>query len=573
MVTKHKLLSSVEFLFIAFFIFIILAFTFHDLYFSTDPYDETFYLAIPYRFILGGKSFIDEYSLAQTSAWFTYPFFKLYYLLQGSIDGIILFSRYLYTCVFLCLGVFIFFVTKKIVSKNAAAIIALTPIAYVPFNIHGLSYNTLSTLFITLGLFLGFQQIALKNDNATRNSINWQIFGGGILLTCAAFCYPPFILVTIIYLFILLYLQLDKIQILSYIFGVALVSLFILLFIFSVGLQQLLIAHHYVSSFGVQGGGLSKIKEVFITIFNEFPNKKIIFYLFLAQIIIRRFWKFPLFIIVITVSYLLINPGLKTGDSMYFIRNVGLIAPLLFLFLPKTKMNSLLLILIWLPSFIGGAISAWSSSNGANNFVIGGFPMAIVAMIYIYKTLDMVLNEIKNDWIKETIRLCAIISIVMIVWTLEYATSSHNYGDLPNNQLHAKISGGPFSNIYTTAAKRDFYEELQKNLKIASLQANSILFFDSFPAGYLFSQLMPNTNTVWIVSKFKFPHYDREATLKYYQMKNTYPDIIVKMKGIPENSNPIAYSYQYAKDDPFNSLIRKYHVLISNPYYVIFQKN
>ena len=58
--------------------------------------DEGFYLTVAHRLTLGDSLFADEWHLSQLSAFFLYPFVKLYRELNGSNDGIILAARYAY---------------------------------------------------------------------------------------------------------------------------------------------------------------------------------------------------------------------------------------------------------------------------------------------------------------------------------------------------------------------------------------------------------------------------------------------------------------------------------------------
>jgi hypothetical protein len=83
------------------FTLLVLFLSWYRLRFGVDFTDEAFCIAVPYRFALGDRLFIDEISLAPF-AIFTTPFIKLHLWLQGDLDGVVLSMRQLYLC-FTCL--------------------------------------------------------------------------------------------------------------------------------------------------------------------------------------------------------------------------------------------------------------------------------------------------------------------------------------------------------------------------------------------------------------------------------------------------------------------------------------
>src|SRR3990167_1511710 len=102
----------------------------YSLYFGVTPYDEAFYISMPYRFILGDRPFVDEYNISQTAGFFTLPFIKGYLYLKGSTEGIFLFARYLhFFCCILLFGL-VFLTFKKIVDPQMAILLALPCIVF-----------------------------------------------------------------------------------------------------------------------------------------------------------------------------------------------------------------------------------------------------------------------------------------------------------------------------------------------------------------------------------------------------------------------------------------------------------
>ena len=54
-----------------------LVFAWRRLFLGTDLSDEGFYVAVPYRFALGARPFVDEMNILQTAALFSVPFVKV----------------------------------------------------------------------------------------------------------------------------------------------------------------------------------------------------------------------------------------------------------------------------------------------------------------------------------------------------------------------------------------------------------------------------------------------------------------------------------------------------------------
>ena len=76
------------------------ALTYGRLYYGVDLTDESFYVAVPYRFALGARPLIDETNIVpQTPGLLLYPFLKLWDSLVG-LDGVMLYARHLHLLFF-----------------------------------------------------------------------------------------------------------------------------------------------------------------------------------------------------------------------------------------------------------------------------------------------------------------------------------------------------------------------------------------------------------------------------------------------------------------------------------------
>lgn len=107
--------------------------------------DEAFYLTIADRLTKGDRLILDEWQLSQFTVFFQYIPFRLYTLITGSKDGIILFMRYLFTAFNLLTYWYTVFKLKK--HPLQAIISAFLFCFFVPL-IYACNYYTLPIHFV-----------------------------------------------------------------------------------------------------------------------------------------------------------------------------------------------------------------------------------------------------------------------------------------------------------------------------------------------------------------------------------------------------------------------------------------
>jgi len=159
---------------------------------------------------------------------------------------------------------------------------------------------------------------------------------------------------------------------------------------------------------------------------------------------------------------------------------------------------------------------------------------------------------------------------MIIIAELQYFNIRYVYGEDSPVQLKSKINSGPFKGIFTTKARKDYYAQLEDDIKTVYKPNYRVLFFNVFPAGYLFSSMRPATNSTWLVSPIFFPRGDRSATIVYYYRQRIFPNIIVRIKNFPSSSPSIFYNDNV--EDPIYKMLRKYKLLINRQEYEIYEK-
>ncbi len=168
----------------------ILAFLLWKCRYGFGSSDEAFYLAVPFRLTQGDGLFSDEWHLSQMSSFLIYPFMKIYMLIKGDTEGIILAFRYIYTLLQATAAAFLYIRLKRI-SGPGAAVASLCFFIYAPFGIMAMSYNSLG--IITLALSLTMLVTAREHIRL------WQALSG-FFFASAVLCCPYLIILWILYL-------------------------------------------------------------------------------------------------------------------------------------------------------------------------------------------------------------------------------------------------------------------------------------------------------------------------------------------------------------------------------------
>ena len=149
--------------------------------------DEGFYLTVAHRLTLGDSLFADEWHLSQLSSFFLYPFVKIYRAVNGSNDGIMLASRYVYLVIHTAVSALIYLRLRKF--GLAAALASVFYLVYTPFDMMCLSYNTIALdMLAVTGLVLG-----------TAGESRTAFLIGGISFACAVVCCPYLAVVYALY--------------------------------------------------------------------------------------------------------------------------------------------------------------------------------------------------------------------------------------------------------------------------------------------------------------------------------------------------------------------------------------
>ncbi|HEU5372050.1 MAG TPA: hypothetical protein VFU51_06650 [Gaiellaceae bacterium] len=522
------------------------------LYFGVDFTDEAFYVALPYRFANGARPLVDEALLVQqTSALILYPFVKAYTALAGT-DGLVLFARHLHF-IFVCAvwaGVSMSLRTT-LGGRNAAAAVGATAVTFVPFGIPALSYNTFAEGFFAVGCFLAFAGVGPE-----RRRLLWP---AGVCTGLAVFAYPP-VAVGAVTLVAAVWVTLRH----SRAGGIAALAAPILAlgalafaFFLSDGPGRAVDLVHQSRLYGNQGGGVGKLGTVTSDVLAAFPHKLVACALLVVAAVLRRRTRLawvPLALLPLTA----LPSDLRTSASANaFVTNLGLLSLGLVVLEHRRRSAVGIFGLVWVPAAVAGYMTAVSSSNGAVNFALGFFPAAIVALVLLTGAIRSSGADLSS---------VPVLGTLAITVLLQYASV---YRDSGITSLDTRVSSGPYAGLYTTAAKDRFVRRLDADLRQASGPRCSILFYDTFPAGYLFAHGRPETNNTWFLDvDGDQASYDR--LLVEYLRDRGLPDVVVRFARVPLAAGE-SIALSYSASDPLERLFAagRYDRVVDRPEYVI----
>jgi hypothetical protein len=532
--------------------------TFHRLHFGVHFEDEPFYIATPFRFVLGDRIFVDDLSIFQGSALLLYPVVKVYYGLKRSTEGIILFTRMLYLGYTLVIAGIVFGVLRRRMPWVAALFTGLMCIVYAHFNIYNLSYNTMGSGFLVAGLFLGVQG-TLGDDLRARVALTLS----GLAHALAAVVYPTFVLVTAVFVAVLAAcLPRPRWRGLrAFCLGAGAVGLPFAAFLFHVGIDRIVQAVEFTRAWGGEHfagevGGLGKLRALVAQAW--WSGRPWTYAPLLAASLLAVAKGSP------TMGLFLASllPIVAFAPSMFgvaysngFVVGFSLVAPVLALVLWDRPFVRRLFVLGWLPALLAGVVSSWSSDNGIIAAPVGLFPACLVSNVLVVLWASDVAGRCRFGFVRGLRVLPAVVAVGALVY-FQYAGRSV-YWDAPIARLDHRVMGGPFRGIFTTREKATLLQELSADLPAVVNPRGKILFYPDFAAGYLMTTMRPASALCWVGGVF-----DLHAS--WYRQRSSSDDVVVRLK-FPSGSGFARLKAKILDDAVFPL----HRIVIERPWYVI----
>jgi hypothetical protein len=530
----------------------VLGLTYWRLWYGVDFTDESFYVAVPYRLVQGARPFVDETAVAQQLVGIlVYPFLRGYTALAGR-TGIVLFLRHLQFLFSVGVAAAVAASLRPVLATRHAVLVGLAAVAFVPFGIHGLSYDTLGGGLFTAGCFLGF---ACLREPERR----WFRLLGGLCHGLAVFAYPPLLLAVAACYLVRLVLAHGPARRATLAFDLPALVLPLAglgLLVLAVGPHRVLADYRASRTGAVKHADLHKLAGLADHEWHTFRTWYLVLAALAAIALTWRRRRWIARVALLALPLLVLPPALHSYTaSLEYVAHLGWLALPLFILVRARPGAAELLAACWLPALVAGITTGYTSSNGGVNIAIGAFPAALVAVVFLIWALGEP---------PELAAVPAVLTLALLLWFQVPV-----YRDGPISALSARIAHGPYAGLLTTPAKRAFLDRLGRDL--AGVRAPCrILFFDDFPAGYLLTGARPDTTQAWLSSRA--PARDEQTLLAYYRTHGL-PDLVVVMSRIPYAA-PAGRGERYRAGDPLLVLVHAppYRLAASRLEYRIYRR-
>lgn len=544
-----------------------LAFAWHRLFLGVDLIDEGFYVAVPYRFALGARPFVDEMNILQTAAFFSFPFVKVYVWLTGGATGIVLFMRHLYLVWSVLVASVAFLGLKRVVRWEHALLASLVCATLVIATISDLSYNTLGAGLLVIAMGLGAR--ALVGGGRDR----W-LAGAGAAQALAALAYPSLLVVLPVSVACLALAARERRRraLRAFVAGACAALLAEALLLASFGVANVTRCVRYQLSDWNRlnsDAGPAKLGSVVNGVVGHLGLYPMIVVCALAVWLAYRRW--PIARVVLVLAPLALLPFgeqlVSGGDGFAVI--YGLAAPYFYLFVPAQGRSRATRLLVWgyLPALAAGLVTGYTSAAGWLQMDVGLLPAMVLSGIFLALGLaprDGDPTALRRALPALGVACLAGILAVTVVYEYQFLPRA-----VPYARLSATIRGGPYAGIRATPVRAAYLEQLRADLPRVAGASDRLLIFYQEPAFYLFWPHRVATNSVWISSSKGLNVNDDPgplpaATLAYYARRRTVPDVVLRVVAT-DGLTPGELQARYSGGLP-------YKLVLVRPQYAVFRR-
>lgn len=504
------------------------------IFFGIDLTDEAYYLAVPYSFILGNHPYLNEMSMQQSFGILLSPWIKLYTFFANGTTGVALYVRHLFFFLSFSTAVAAYRLFAQYLPRDLAYLLGAIQLAYIPHCIPTLSYNTLGSLLFSLGLYLALIAIGQNQENRSRHL--YAALSGFALGSCA-FSYFGFLpaigvlgCIWVVFLSSPKRSLSDRSLFFVWIGALSATLMIAAVILYRCGFNNISASYRFANSFKAHGGGFDKLGAIFRTAWDWFPPLKWLgITLPISAIALffnrKRFGMTVALFIPLWLAPLFKEADAHAGSHLFMPFYVLFGLPLVLSLRKKTKL-SLLFFWLWVPSMVAALSVGWISSGGFHALAVGLMPAFLVTL-----AAAVSLRAHPNWFELYTPRLI----LISILTSLLYFQYAFVYRDDPIIKQDAYVQSGPFFGIKTSHAKEQFLAAFAQDIKLYSKNQSTVLFYDEFPGGYLFSALRPLTPLVWMPPLSHYPH-DRNFYVDYFSTQDHLPDLVFEFSKFPLTS-------------------------------------
>jgi len=535
-----------------------LLFTWRRIFLGMDLQDESFYVLVPWRWSLGDTPFVNEENLAQVSGLLSYPFIKLFGVVRDyDVTGLVLYTRHLYLLLMVAVAFAVFLVLRRVLRWELCLVVTAVFVTFIFWETPQLSYNTMGAAFLTLGTALGLQVVFGVSGRV------WA-FGSGVAFGLAVVAYPTLLFIMPFYaVFLAFALGRRSVGMLAefaftrppdpdgpptghpawraisfWVLGglAVLVPMGLLVLSFGVSnLRRCWVSTMITADSLDQLGGAEKAFNVAQGFWRFLWSRP---YLLVAALLVYLVYvRWPRLgrALVITLPAALWLAGQRPmlGAAGFVIVYV-LLAPYLYLFVPRAKREAgaKLLFWAWAPAVIAGAMTAFTSAAGYANAPVGLLPGLMASGAFLAWSLEAVAGRTTQErpeapgtprqpWLA----LAALIAVVGVTVAFQFQFQQR---DVAYASLTRRCDFGPWWGVVIMPERYQRLKAFDADLRAQSDPGDELLVFYQACGYYLFWRGGIAANSVWLSNEDVLGPLPA-STFDYYRRHRIVPTLAVHL--------------------------------------------
>ncbi|HEX5643730.1 MAG TPA: hypothetical protein VFZ86_15565 [Thermoleophilia bacterium] len=519
-----------------------LGLTWWRLFRGADLVHEAFSVVIPWRWALGDRPFVDEQNLVQTAGLLSYPFFKLYAVLGGNdVTGLVLYGRHVYLAVSVLAALAVFVLARRSLPSALAALVGAPFVTVLLFETPQLTANTLCALSLTAGAALG----AVTVLGGRRRCA----LAAGVAFGLACVAYPTVLLLAPFVAVFLAFSVGDRSVIMlargaplreseptgrrawsalsAWALGVAGVVIPVCALVFALaGRANLLRCWDYTIDLARrldQLGGTAKAAEIAGGFMALVAGQwYIVAAATVSYLVFRRRPGVGRWLLLLTPPALWIT---ATTSSLHVAGAVivyALAAPYLYLFVPADRRpdGARLLVWVWAPALLVGAMTAYTSGDGLVHAAVGLFPGIVTSGLFLAWGLAPLTPRRAGG--RPWPALAALAAVVLVTLAFQ---AQFQYGGVAGGERSVRMSAGPWKGIAVTPAQRARLHGFAADLARVGRSGDRLLVYPWGAAYYLYwpGEVAANTYQLTVPGPgAPLP----KATVSYFRRHREAPTLV-----------------------------------------------
>jgi hypothetical protein len=525
------------------------ALTWWRLFRGADLVDEAFAVLVPWRWALGDRPFVDEQNLSQSAGLLAYPFVRLYAVVRdGDVTGLVLYERHLYLALAVAAAACVFLLAHRSLAASLAGLVAAPVVTVVLFETPQLTANTFGALLLVAGAALG----AIAVLYGPRR---YALYAG-IAFGLACVAYPTVgLMMPFVGVFLAFSVGERAIAILARgpslrlapaetdpsgrrawrvlsawtLGGALVVAPVAALVVALAGVSNLRRCWDYTIALARQLdqlGGAGKAVEVaagFVgLLFDQW------YIVVAAAVSLLVFWIRPgvgRWLLLLAPPALWVTATTSPLHAAGAVIAYAIAAPYLYLFVPAERKpdGARLLVWVWAPALLVGAMTAYTSADGFVHSAVGLLPGIVASSLFLAWGLAPLRRGGRAPW--PAVAGLAAVVVVTLAFQVQF-----QFGQVGWHELSSRMESGPWRGIAVTSEQRGRLARFAADLAGEARPGDRLLAYPQAAALYLYwpGEIAANTYQLYVAeAESRLP----KSTVSYYRRHREVPSLVVHVTG------------------------------------------